>query len=85
MIKTDVVTVGSESTQFRFEFRWLIPWAVFAGLPMLLLITLLLSEQSVTALIAQAYLNEFVQNGRHSLAHLLPLIYRRLLLLNIPR
>ncbi|WP_267401381.1 CbtB-domain containing protein [Pseudomonas sp. GM_Psu_2] len=67
MTATDVVTAGSESAQFRLKLRWLIPWAVFAGLPMLLAITLLLSEQSVTALIAQAYLNEFVQNGRHSL------------------
>lgn len=67
MTETDVVTSGSESTQFRLTLRWLIPWAVFAGLPMLLATTLLLSEESVTSLIAQAYLNEFVQNGRHSL------------------
>ncbi len=64
MTKTDVDTASSESTQFLLTLRRLIPWAIFAGLPMLLAITLLLSEQSVTALIAQAYPNEFVQNGR---------------------
>jgi hypothetical protein len=46
--------------------EWL-PWAVFAGLLLLLAIYFVGAEQGATSLISGTYVHEFVHDGRHLL------------------
>jgi hypothetical protein len=46
--------------------EWL-PWAIFAGLIMLLAIYFVGAEQGATSLISGKYVHEFVHDGRHLL------------------
>ena len=46
--------------------EWL-PWAIFAGLVMLLAIYFVGAEQGATSLISGKYVHEFVHDGRHLL------------------
>jgi hypothetical protein len=45
----------------------ILPWAIFAGLLLLLAIYFVGAEQGATALISGAYVHEFVHDGRHLL------------------
>ena len=45
--------------------EWL-PWAVFAGLILLLAIYFVGAEQGATSLISGTYVHEFVHDGRHA-------------------
>lgn len=45
----------------------LLPWAVFAGLMLLLAIYFIGAEQGATSLISGTYVHEFVHDGRHLL------------------
>jgi hypothetical protein len=45
----------------------LLPWAVFAGLLLLLAVYFVGAEQGATSLIPGTYLHEFVHDGRHLL------------------
>ncbi len=47
--------------------RELMPWAVFAGLMLLLAIYFIGAEQGATSLISGTYVHEFVHDGRHLL------------------
>jgi Probable cobalt transporter subunit (CbtB) len=47
--------------------RELIPWAIFAGLVLLLAIYFVGAEQGATSLISGKYVHEFVHDGRHLL------------------
>jgi len=44
-----------------------LPWAVFAGLIMLLALYFVGAEQGATSLIPGTYVHEFVHDGRHLL------------------
>ena len=46
--------------------EWL-PWAIFAGLILLLAIYFVGAEQGATSLISGTYVHEFVHDGRHLL------------------
>jgi hypothetical protein len=45
----------------------LLPWAIFAGLILLLAIYFVGAEQGATSLISGKYVHEFVHDGRHLL------------------
>jgi predicted anti-sigma-YlaC factor YlaD len=47
--------------------RELLPWAIFAGLILLLAIYFVGAEQGATSLISGKYVHEFVHDGRHLL------------------
>ena len=48
-------------------FREWAPWAIFAGLILLLAIYFVGAEQGATSLISGKYVHEFVHDGRHLL------------------
>ena len=45
----------------------LLPWAIFAGLILMLAICFVGAEQGATSLISGMYVHEFVHDGRHLL------------------
>jgi len=45
----------------------LLPWAIFAGLMLLLALYFVGAEQGATSLIPGVYLHEFLHDGRHLL------------------
>ena len=45
--------------------REILPWAVFGGLIMFMLLYLVGIEQGVTSLFSGMYVHEFVHDGRH--------------------
>ncbi|MEH2699146.1 CbtB-domain containing protein [Rhizobium leguminosarum] len=45
----------------------ILPWAVFAGLMLLLVIYFTGAEEGATALVSGSYVHEFVHDGRHLL------------------
>jgi hypothetical protein len=47
--------------------RELLPWAIFAGLILLLAIYFVGAEEGATSLIRGMYVHEFVHDGRHLL------------------
>ena len=47
--------------------RELLPWAIFAGLILLLAIYFIGAEQGATSLISGMWVHEFVHDGRHLL------------------
>jgi hypothetical protein len=47
--------------------REVLPWAIFAGLILLLAIYFVGAEQGATSLISGMYVHEFVHDGRHLL------------------
>jgi hypothetical protein len=47
--------------------RELLPWAIFAGLILVLAIYFVGAEQGATSLISGMYVHEFVHDGRHLL------------------
>jgi hypothetical protein len=47
--------------------RVLLPWAIFAGLILLLAIYFVGAEEGATSLISGMYVHEFVHDGRHLL------------------
>jgi Probable cobalt transporter subunit (CbtB) len=53
---------------FPIPVAELLPWAIFAGLILLLAIYCVGAEQGATHLISGMYVHEFVHDGRHLLA-----------------
>ena len=47
--------------------RELLPWAIFAGLLLLLALYFIGAEQGATSLISGTWVHEFVHDGRHLL------------------
>ncbi|WP_175750090.1 CbtB domain-containing protein [Burkholderia pyrrocinia] len=47
--------------------RELLPWAVFVGLMLLLVLYFVGAEQGATSLVPGMYVHEFVHDGRHLL------------------
>jgi hypothetical protein len=48
--------------------RELLPWAIFAGLLMLILLYFVGAEQGATSVIGGHWVHEFVHDARHTLA-----------------
>jgi hypothetical protein len=48
--------------------RELLPWAVFGGVLLLMLLYFVGAEQGATALLSGSYLHEFLHDGRHLLS-----------------
>jgi hypothetical protein len=48
--------------------RELLPWAIFAGIILLLMIYFVGAEQGATSIIPGMYVHEFVHDGRHLLS-----------------
>jgi hypothetical protein len=52
----------------RIPVREILPWAIFAGIVMLILLYFVGSEQGALAIFANnSYIHEFVHDGRHLL------------------
>ena len=51
----------------RFRLRQVLPWAIFAGLMLMLAIYFVGAEEGATSLIKGMYVHEFVHDGRHLL------------------
>jgi len=51
----------------RVPVRELLPWAVFSGVLLLMLLYFLGAEQGATAMFSGSYLHEFLHDGRHLL------------------
>ena len=51
----------------RFPLGEILPWAIFAGILMLLAIYFIGAEEGATSLISGMYVHEFVHDGRHLL------------------
>ena len=71
MTSTTFTPAGSIPLHFRYPpaipVRELLPWAVFAGLLLMLAIYFVGAEQGATSLISGMYVHEFVHDGRHLL------------------
>jgi hypothetical protein len=52
----------------RIPVRELLPWAVFGGVLLLMLLYFVGAEQGATALLSGSYLHEFLHDGRHLLS-----------------
>jgi putative cobalt transporter subunit CbtB len=51
----------------RVPLRELLPWAVFSGALLLILLYFVGAEQGATAMFSGSYLHEFLHDGRHLL------------------
>jgi hypothetical protein len=51
----------------RVPVRELLPWAVFSGVLLLMLLYFVGAEQGATAMFSGSYLHEFLHDGRHLL------------------
>lgn len=67
MSTTTVTASDSDLSLPSLPLGEIIPWAVFAGLLLLLAIYFVGAEQGATALISDTYVHEFVHDGRHLL------------------
>lgn len=57
----------SVSLPARVPVREVLPWTVFAGVLILVLLYFLGAEQGATSIISGHYLHEFLHDGRHLL------------------
>jgi hypothetical protein len=51
----------------RVPVRELLPWAIFSGMLLLMLLYFVGAEQGATAMFSGSYLHEFLHDGRHLL------------------
>ena len=61
------VTFAPDHQLTGIPLREWFPWAIFAGLILLLAIYFVGAEQGATSLISGKYVHEFVHDGRHLL------------------
>ncbi|MFY9837113.1 MAG: CbtB-domain containing protein [Xanthobacteraceae bacterium] len=65
---TDVTfTAFAPALPSAIPVREILPWAIFAGLLLLLAIYFVGAEEGATSLIGGMYVHEFVHDGRHLL------------------
>lgn len=64
---TIATTPDSDLSLPSLPLSEILPWAIFAGLILLLAIYFDGAEQGATSLISGAYVHEFVHDGRHML------------------
>jgi hypothetical protein len=62
-----VVVPRPQSLPVAIPVRQIVPWAVFFGVMMLVLLYFVGAEQGATALLSGAGIHEFVHDGRHLL------------------
>jgi hypothetical protein len=62
------LTPDARPVPIPIPVRELLPWAIFAGLILLLAIYFVGAEEGATSLISGMYVHEFVHDGRHLLA-----------------
>ena len=67
MSTTVATTPDSDLSLPSLPLGEILPWAIFAGLLLLLAIYFVGAEQGATSLISGAYVHEFVHDGRHLL------------------
>lgn len=67
MSTTVATTHDSDLSLPSLPLGEILPWAIFAGLLLLLAIYFVGAEQGATSLISGAYVHEFVHDGRHLL------------------
>jgi len=62
-----VLTAFAPALPAPIPVRDVLPWAIFAGLLLVLAIYFVGAEQGATSLISGMYVHEFVHDGRHLL------------------
>jgi hypothetical protein len=62
------IALTPDASPVPIPVRELLPWAIFAGLILLLAIYFVGAEEGATSLISGMYVHEFVHDGRHLLA-----------------
>ncbi|AXA67716.1 CbtB domain-containing protein [Pseudomonas oryzihabitans] len=67
MSTTTVTAPDSDLSLPSLPLSEILPWAIFAGLLLLLAIYFVGAEQGATALFSGTYVHEFVHDGRHLL------------------
>jgi hypothetical protein len=67
MSTTVAIVPDSDLSLPSLPLSEILPWAIFAGLLLLLAIYFVGAEQGATSLISGAYVHEFVHDGRHLL------------------
>ena len=60
-------TLGQISQPVSIPVREILPWAIFGGLLMALLVYFVGAEEGATSLIKGMYVHEFVHDARHLL------------------
>jgi len=60
-------TFGQSVQPISIPLRELLPWAIFGGLLMMLLIYFVGAEEGATSLVKGMYVHEFVHDARHLL------------------
>lgn len=60
-------TLGQSAQPVSIPVRELLPWAIFGGLLMMLLIYFVGAEEGATSLIKSMYVHELVHDARHLL------------------
>jgi hypothetical protein len=61
------ITLAPDAVPRPIPVREVLPWAVFAGLLMLLALYFVGAEEGATSLVKSMYVHEFVHDGRHLL------------------
>jgi len=61
------ISAGSNSLPVPIPLRTLLPWLIFGGIVMLLMIYFVGAEQGATSVFKGMYVHEFVHDGRHLL------------------
>ena len=59
------ITLAPDARPLPIPVGELLPWAIFAGLILLLVIYFAGAEEGATSLISGMYVREFVHDGRH--------------------
>ena len=59
------VTLNPASRPVAIPLKELMPWAIFGGLLMFMLLYLVGAEQGATSIFPGMYIHEFVHDGRH--------------------
>ena len=60
-------TLAPQAPTSAIPLRAILPWAIFAGLLLMLAIYFIGAEEGATSLIRGMYVHEFVHDGRHLL------------------
>jgi hypothetical protein len=61
------ITFAPSAPAVAIPLRELLPWAIFAGLLLLLALYFVGAEQGAVSLFSGTYVHEFVHDGRHLL------------------
>jgi hypothetical protein len=59
------MTSGEGAVPVAIPLREVLPWAIFAGLLMFMMIYFVGAEQGALSIFSGSYIHEFVHDGRH--------------------